>query len=110
MLPSEMKTWDDIDRCVSNGTLGKQDIETLREFSQVPPEPSNNPIYHRHYEAAMASIRELIREKDAKYSADQTAKTTAWEQPGWKMILTVFCGVILFLILAFLKHLFPSLK
>ena len=95
---------------MSRGTLGKQDIETLREFSQVPPEQSNNPIYHRHYEAAMASIRELIREKDAEYAANKRSNRCWHETPTGKTVQAILVAVLVLVIIAFLKHWFPFLK
>ena len=62
-------TWNDIDRCLSNGNLEDQDYDTLLSFSRVSPPPSNNPAFHVKFQNTQNRIIERIRQIDREKKA-----------------------------------------
>jgi len=96
-------TWDDIDKCLSQGTLEDQNFDTLVAFSRVSPPPSNNPAFHVKFQSAQTRIIERIRQIDSEKKSNESTKKHWHDSVLGKISIGVITGVIVFIITHFLN-------
>lgn len=103
-------TWDDIEQCLTQGTLADQDHETLEAFSRITPEQSNNRAYHHRFNSAKEIIRDRLRQIEAEQHSNKPPKDKWHDHPLGKVALMVLGGIIVFLLTELLKHNWPFLE
>jgi len=93
------RDWFDIERELSR--LEDLDTATLEEFSRVMPPPSQNPAFHRKFDAAMQRIRRCLDVRAAVSSKDGLVNHDGdhwYKKPVGIVVLAVVGGLLLALI------------